>query len=139
MFSAETSNHTLIPALLNLLQRRNSRGPTPPPPGGGPPASYQRARSASFLRNLTSGDAMPWVTVHDETLYTRFGIRDTITDMAKADRKREVTLDRRELEAAGKTTSKAGKIGTLDLYALPLYHTHVSFKTFAPKINFSND
>lgn len=52
VFSAETSNHTLIPALLNLLQRRNSRGPTPPPPGGGPPASYQRVRSASSLRNL---------------------------------------------------------------------------------------
>lgn len=67
---------------------------------------------------------MPWVTVHDETLYTRFDIRDTITDMAKADRKREVTLDRRELEAAGKTTLKAGKIGTFDLYALPLFHVY---------------
>jgi len=68
---------------------------------------------------------MPWVTVHDETLYTRFDIRDTITDMAKADRKREVTLDRRELEAAGKIgTLKTGKIGTFDLYALPLFHIH---------------
>ena len=55
MLSAETSNHILIPALLNLLQRRNSRGPTPPPPGGSPPASYQRARNASPLRNLYIG------------------------------------------------------------------------------------
>lgn len=80
---------------------------------------------------------MPWVTVHDETLCTRLGIRDTITDTAKADRKREVTLDRRELEAARRTTSKAGKIGTFNLYASPLSHGHVSFKVFAPKINFS--
>jgi len=42
--SAETNGRTLIPALLNLLQRRNSRGRRRPrPPAAGPPASYQRA------------------------------------------------------------------------------------------------
>jgi len=54
VLSAETSNHTLIPALLNLLRRRNSRGPpTPLSPRGGPPVSYQRARNAPlFAKSL---------------------------------------------------------------------------------------
>lgn len=104
---AERSNHTLIPALLNLLQRRNSRGPTPPPRGAARPPLISARRALPFYEIFTSGQAMPWVTVHDETLCTRFGIRDTITDMTKADRKREVMLDRCELEVAEKTTSKA--------------------------------
>lgn len=50
MLSAETSNnHTLIPALLNLLQRRNSRGPPYAPAPGGP-ARLLSAREETAAR-----------------------------------------------------------------------------------------
>jgi len=87
---AETSNHTLIPALLNLLQRRNSRGPTPPPPGGGPTASYQSVRSASLCEIFTSGQAMPlgycpwWDVIYTCSVYvTPLPMWPKLTESAK--------------------------------------------------------
>lgn len=88
VLSAETSNHTLIPALLNLLRRRNSRGPRRPCPREAARPSLISARGTlPFLRNLY---IRPWVTVHDETVCTLFGIRDTINDTAESAKLRSI-------------------------------------------------
>lgn len=87
VLSAETSNHTLIP-LLNLLRHRNSRGSRRlcPREAARPPLISVR-EALPFLWNLY---IRPWVTVHDETVCTPFGIRDTINDTAESAKLRSI-------------------------------------------------
>lgn len=135
VLSAETSNYTLIPALLNLLQRRNSRGPTPPPPGAARPPLISARRTLLFYEIFTSSQAVPWVTVHDETLCTRFGIRDTVTDMTKADRKREV----RSIGVSWKPPVRPPRNPERSVFSIYMhcyYLTRVLYEITVPKINF---
>lgn len=97
MLSAETSNnHTLIPALLNLLQRRNSRGPPDAPAPGGPArllsAREETAASRSLAppRNLLHRAtqclgllSMMRRCVHRSAYVTPLMIRPRLTESAK--------------------------------------------------------
>lgn len=95
MLSAETSNnHTLIPALLNLLQRRNSRGPPDAPAPGGPArllsAREETAASPPAAPNLLHRAtqclgllSMMRRCVHRSAYVTPLMIRPKLTESAK--------------------------------------------------------
>lgn len=92
--SAETSNHTLIPALLNLLRRRNSRPRRASVPERRPARLLSaRKQRSPFAKSLhQAAPPMPWVTVHDEMVCTPFGIRDTINDTAESAKLRSISV-----------------------------------------------
>lgn len=133
VLSAETSNHTLIPALLNLLQRRNSRDPTPPPPGAARPSliSAREAKSSHRAKQCLGLLSMMRRYVHGS------GIRDTITDMTESAKLRSIGVSWKPPDRPPRKPERS--VLSIYMHAMPLSHTDTSLKASAPKIDFSGD